>query len=147
MPPGGWVSLARLAGAWRLTREVRHATGQVDRMAGMCRFTPIEAGHQMAGLLQKETGVLETAQGRFQASRQYIWTEADGAVQVYFDDMRPFLSIPKDAAKPHLTHICDPDRYDVVFDFTHWPNWQAVWRVTGPRKSYVMTSHFAPDHP
>ena len=134
--------MARLQGDWRLRREVRHASGQVDKLLGICRFT--RSGLR---LIQEERGTLETAQGRFEATRRYVWAETDGELQVFFEDMRPFLSIPKAVPMPQATHFCDPDRYDVVFDFTLWPSWETVWRVEGPRKGYVMTSHFAPDDP
>lgn len=139
-PPQGVASLARLEGAWRLQREVRHVSGQVDRMSGACCFT--RAGSQ---LIQEERGVLETEHGRFEATRRYVWAETADCLQVFFADMRPFLQISKGVPKPEATHMCDPDRYDAVFDFTLWPRWDTVWRVAGPRKDYVMTSHFAPE--
>ncbi|MEO0864515.1 MAG: DUF6314 family protein [Pseudomonadota bacterium] len=141
-PRDGVSSLARLQGNWRLQREVRHASGQVDRLSGTCSFT--RSGPR---LIQEERGTLETAQGRFQATRRYVWAETEGWLQVYFEDMRPFLRLPKAVPKPEATHMCAPDRYDAVFDFTLWPRWKTVWRVNGPRKAYVMTSVFEPEHP
>ena len=131
----GLVSLARLDGVWDLVREVRHGDGTVDRMVGTCRFTSTDAG-----FLQEEDGILETAQGRFHATRRYYWAEAGDVAQVFFEDMRPFLEFPLASPKPRAVHRCDPDRYEAVFDFTLWPDWTAEWTVTGPRKRYVMSS-------
>jgi hypothetical protein len=35
-------------------------------------------------------------------------------------------------------HACDPDTYRAHHDFSRWPQWHAVWTVTGPRKDYTM---------
>ncbi|MEM7719719.1 MAG: DUF6314 family protein, partial [Pseudomonadota bacterium] len=46
---------------------------------------------------------------------------------------------------PETVHLCPPDRYHVAYDFSSWPEWRTVWSVEGPRKTYRMSSHFAPD--
>lgn len=95
-------------------------------------------------LVQDETGHLETAGGRFEATRRYVWTENNGQLDVYFDDMRPFHSVPLGAERPETVHLCPPDRYHVAYDFSAWPAWKAVWTVEGPRKGYRMVSSYAP---
>ncbi len=136
---GAPTTLWSFAGDWALTREVRHRGGGVDRMTGICSFR--KSGAQ---LIQQETGWLETAGGRFQATRTYIWAEANGQLDVFFDDMRPFHSIPLGVSAPETVHLCPPDRYQVRYDFSDWPNWQSVWTVEGPRKAYRMESRFTP---
>lgn len=135
----GLHALARLQGDWRLSREIRHADGQIDRFHGVCRFA--RSGPR---LIQDESGTLETKDGRFEATRRYVWTETEGWLHVHFADMRPFVSIPVGVARPETTHLCPPDRYAVVFDFSIWPDWESVWTVEGPRKSYVMRNRFSP---
>ena len=137
--PVGPRSLWALAGNWMLWREIRHADGRVDRLEGACTFT--RSGPR---LLQDETGWLETAQGRFQATRRYVWAEAQGRLDVHFEDMRPFHTIPLGEDQPETVHLCPPDRYQVAYDFTDWPRWRTLWSVEGPRKSYEMESRFAP---
>ncbi|MEM9425336.1 MAG: DUF6314 family protein [Pseudomonadota bacterium] len=136
----GLVSLFALAGGWELQRVITHDDGRTDRLTGTCRFT--RSGPR---LLQDEDGWLETTQGRFQASRRYVWGENNGRVEVFFADMRPFHSIPLGEAKPETVHLCPPDRYHVAYDFTAWPQWSTVWTVEGPRKDYVMKTRFTPD--
>lgn len=133
----GPTSLWSLVGVWSLEREIRHGDGRNDRFVGECKFT--RSGPQ---LLHDETGWLETAEGRFQGARRYVWKEAKGRLDVHFADMRPFHSIPLGAARPETVHLCPPDRYQVAYDFSAWPVWSSVWTVEGPRKDYVMTSWF-----
>lgn len=135
--PAGPASLWAFAGTWAMARTIEHAGGQIDRLVGSCRFT--RSGPR---LLQDEEGLLETAQGRFQASRRYVWAEKSGWLEVYFQDMRPFHSIPLGVAHPETVHLCPPDRYQVVYDFSDWPDWRTVWTVEGPRKSYRMETAF-----
>lgn len=135
----GPSSLWAFTGDWKITREIAHAGGQMDRLTGTCRFT--RTGPR---LLQDEAGWLETAEGRFQASRRYVWGESNGRIEVSFADMRPFHSIPLGEACPETVHLCPPDRYHVAYDFTGWPAWRTVWTVEGPRKDYVMATRFAP---
>ncbi len=139
-PRDGLASLMRLQGRWHLAREVRHNGGSVDRLRGICAFT--RSGPR---LIQDETGRLETSDGIFEASRRYVWTESKGWLHIHFADMRPFLTLPLGVARPEATYLCPPDRYAVVFDFGLWPDWESVWTVEGPRKSYVMTSRFTPE--
>ena len=121
-----------------MTRTIEHADGRVDRLTGRCRFT-----RSVPRLLQDEEGWLETAEGRFQASRRYVWGEKPGRLEVHFHDMRPFHSIPLGVAHPETVHLCRPDRYEVVYDFSNWPDWRTVWTVEGPRKSYRMETSYA----
>lgn len=133
-------SLWALAGVWSLRREIRHNDGRIDHLTGQCTFT--RSGPQ---LLQEETGWLETKAGRFQASRRYVWKEAGRQLEVFFEDMRPFHSVQLGVARPETVHLCPPDRYEVAYDFSTWPNWSTVWIVEGPRKGYRMESHFTPE--
>jgi hypothetical protein len=135
----GPVSLWSFAGTWTLSRLISHAGGDEDRFAGQAVFS--RSGPK---LIHEETGVLETSSGRYNATRRYVWAEASGRIEVSFDDMRPFHTIPLGETRPETVHLCDPDRYHVAYDFTVWPRWRTVWTVEGPRKSYVMESAFAP---
>ena len=89
-----------------------------------------------------ETGLLRLGdQPPMNAERRYFWREGTGGViEVLFDDGRAFHRI--DPADPTDRHWCDPDTYDVTYDFGAWPNWSSTWRVRGPRKDYEMVSHY-----
>lgn len=75
-------------------------------------------------------------------TRTYLWREGEGGIDVHFEDERFFHRIGT-GASPEAGHWCDPDRYDVAYDFADWPNWQATWTVMGPRKNYKSTSYFS----
>ena len=132
-------SLWALAGRWRLSRRIVHSDGREDVLEGTCTFT--RSGPR---LIQDERGLLETGEGRFEATRRYVWSETNGRLDVHFDDVRPFHSIPLGVARPETTYLCPPDRYSVAYDFSRWPDWQSTWTVEGPRKRYVMTNRFSP---
>lgn len=135
----GLHGLSGVVGNWSLSRRITHADGREDRFDGTCVFK--RSGPRV---IQDEVGVLETAEGRFEGTRRYVWAEAKGRLDVHFDDMRPFHSVPLGVARPEATHLCPPDRYEVRYDFTAWPDWTSIWHVEGPRKDYVMTNWFSP---
>jgi hypothetical protein len=135
-------SLWAFEGRWRLDRRIEHASGQGNAtFAGEARFT--RSGQT---LIHDEAGVLtiEGAGQGMQALRRYLWRAEKGWIAISFDDGRPFHAFPVGVADPEATHLCTPDRYEVRYDFAGWPDWTAVWRVTGPRKDYVTTSRLSP---
>jgi len=135
----GLSALWALEGRWTLLRDIAHADGSVNHLTGEVHFQ-----RSGARLIQDETGTLVLGDRSLKATRRYIWTEINGRLDVFFDDMRPFHSVPLKVATYQTVHQCDPDHYQVAYDFSQWPNWSARWQVEGPRKDYVMTSHFAP---
>ena len=129
-------TLGDFLGDWRITREIRIADGSVGHFVGMAHWTA-----DREGALYHESGELEMpGQGRFRAERQYRWG-AD--LSVWFSDGRFFHHIPPLGGS--ASHWCDPDQYDAEYGFADWPVWWCQWRVRGPRKDYVMTSHYRRD--
>jgi len=128
------------AGRWRLERKI------TDRRAGTSgRFEGLATMRAREGALDYlEEGELSFAgKAPLAASRRYVWRRAEnGAVDVYFEDGRFFLSFPLDRLMPDATHVCSPDLYHVTFDFTDWPEWRAKWRVVGPRKDYCLSATY-----
>lgn len=136
-------SLADLRGRWQLERSIAHADGTIARFRGVARFVMSEPVNTKR-LTYTETGELELATGhRLQAERVYLWRAGEGrALEVFFDDGRPFHTI--DPNQTQAQHWCDPDQYDVAYDFENWPLWSSRWSVTGPRKSYSLVSQYKP---
>ncbi|WP_424964478.1 DUF6314 family protein [Dinoroseobacter sp. S375] len=135
------ISFAAFEGVWQIQREIADALSGPGRFTGRAQISPMGAG----ALRYAEEGRLTLAQGTsFTAARQYHWTEEpeEGGVAVHFADGRFFHRFSL-GAQAEAAHFCDPDQYDVTYDFADWPRWQARWRVTGPRKDYVMTSRYA----
>lgn len=132
--------LAAFAGRWSLIRRIRDLSGGPDgAMEGEATFAP-----DGAGLIYRETGLLRLAKMEpIRAERSYLWRQGQpGMVEVLFTDGQPFHMFRIDM--PRAEHFCDPDTYRVAYDFNRWPVWRAVWRVTGPKKNYEMTTDFAP---
>ena len=135
----GLPSLAVLEGRWRLSRVIVHSDGNKDEFEGEAIFR--RSGPR---LIQDEAGWLtpERAPTRMKATRRYIWSGDGNRLDVAFEDMRPFHSVPLGIATPGTTYLCPPDRYEVSYDFKDFPDWSSVWDVEGPRKNYRMISHF-----
>lgn len=134
------IGAADFLGDWALSRRIEDArAGAGGRFEGAAVFT--EAG---PGLLRyEERGGLRMGTGPvLTAERRYLWRFEGARVAVLFEDGRAFHGFDP-AGRPEASHWCDPDAYAVRYDFADWPRWRAVWRVTGPRKDYVMDSAYA----
>lgn len=131
------VTLWDFEGAWVLERRILHDDGPDAKFRGSARFIPDETG-----LIYEEKGLMKIDGHRpVSAQRRYLWREdEDGAIEVLFEDGRAFHRIDGDA--PEDSHWCDPDTYDVRYEFGHWPDWISTWKVSGPRKSYRMVSNY-----
>ncbi len=131
-------SLDAFLGSWTFSREITdHISGAQSHVKGILTFTALADG-----LLYHETGMLEIkGQRPMQAERRYLWQKAPVGIAVSFEDGRSFHTITLDGLRPHASHHCEPDQYEVDYDFTDWPRWRSVWQVRGPRKDYVLRSH------
>ncbi len=136
------IRLEDFTGLWSLARRINDArAGAEGRLEGQAEFRPLGVG-----LICEERGVLHFASGDpMQVSRRYFWrAESAGRIAVSFEDGRPFHDFALGAIA-EAAHDCAPDHYHVAYDFSHWPNWRAVWTVKGPRKDYVSVSDYAPE--
>lgn len=133
------IGFADFAGQWSIDRVISDKrAGSMARFTGVAGLTPDQGGLRYA-----EKGQLVLAGAApITAERQYIWHPQDGGVDVFFDDGRFFHRFYfSNSAK--AAHWCDPDQYDVEYEFADWPKWTATWAVKGPRKDYVMTSRYS----
>ena len=109
-------------------------SGQDGYFADVARFE-----RDGVGLRYTEKGVLELGGAKMEAERVYLWRATANGIEVFFDDGRPFHMI---GDSTEAAHWCDPDQYDVTYEFSGWPAWSSRWRVLGPRKDYVMVSEY-----
>jgi hypothetical protein len=131
------LDLWSFEGRWQLTRVVENAVGPDMTLSGTATFSRHEDG-----LMLVEEGTLEVAgQPPMQGSQRYIWRPDGDQIATFFADGRDFFRFRPDG-EIAAAHWCSPDQYDVVMDFTHWPEWRATWTVKGPRKDYVMRSRY-----
>ena len=129
---------ARFRGRWAIRRHILDLDSEwLGKFTGIAVFSPVEAG-----LHYREEGKLQfgglTA---VRAERVYVWTVlAADRVRVLFEDGTHFHDFDPGQPRPKASHFCDPDDYDVTYDFSRWPEWRAEWRVEGPRKDYRLVS-------
>lgn len=132
--------LQDFAGVWRIERRIEDlGGGPAGRFEGEAVLTPTAGG-----LAYEESGLLRLGAGvPMLATRRYLWQAAGpGRIEVAFEDGRPFHGFELDDGA-EAAHDCAPDLYRVRYRFGDWPRWEAVWRVTGPRKDYRMESRYA----
>ncbi len=125
-------------GVWQVSRTIADARGPDGRFAGTATLLP-----NAEGLRYTETGQLTLGEASFTAERSYQWSVAGpNQIAIAFADGRPFHQFDL-SRTPNALHDCPPDIYRVHYDFSPWPSWTCVWRVTGPRKDYEMTSTYS----
>jgi hypothetical protein len=151
--------LADFTGIWRIERDIENAIGPDAQFSGQAHFTALPAPQlgqlnpQAPCLKLRETGEMTFADQptSFAATRHYYWQEgpqnaaAQKTIHVYYDDGRFFHHFDPQDLRATAHHDCPPDVYDVTYDFAHWPNWQAIWQVSGPKKSYCLRSRYFRD--
>ena len=134
-------SLQDFLGEWEIIKLIQDNKGQSSgNFSGLAQFK----NQDDRTALYHEIGTLKLNSGQsLMAERRYRWLqESNGQVAVQFEGGRPFHLVDLNESRPSGHHFCDPDSYQVEYDFSDWPNWKSIWRVTGPRKDYVMHSEF-----
>lgn len=125
--------LADFAGSWRLRKTITQADGLTGEFQGTAIWRA-----EGPGAKYSESGSLKLGESApLSARRRYRWNDT---LEVFFEDGRLFHRVPPLGGA--AGHWCDPDQYDVTYDFTAWPAFQVNWRVTGPRKDYCMTCQY-----
>lgn len=132
------IGLKDFAGHWRLERRIRDGrSGRDGTFQGTASFAP-----QGSTLLYREAGELRLDGTAMAAEQSHVWRQEGTRICVVFSDGRPFHCFDTGVSTPASRHDCAPDIYRVEYDFAAWPDWRSEWRVTGPRKDYVMVSEY-----
>jgi len=131
--------LQDFAGRWQIDRVIDDAlTGQSITGQGVAHFIAEPTGHLV---YEEALSLIYPDQPRpFEATRRYIWQGQGGVIEIRFEDGRLLQRLSLSGSNVGDVHHCDPDRYDGRYEFADWPQWRAIWRVTGPRKDYLMTT-------
>ena len=138
-PPGAAATARLFEGLWNIRRDILDLDSEwLGRMEGQAVF--VADGPDV--LLYREEGRLKFGGLEdIQATRSYRWYfGADGQIAVTFADGGPFHEFRYRRGRAEASHYCDPDLYEVAYDFTAWPDWRAEWRVEVPRKDYRMVT-------
>ena len=128
------------SGQWTLSRQIddRHL-GQDGIFSGTVQFIPRGARE----MVYEEKGTLHFGRApAMQAERRYLWRFEASEVDVRFEDGRDFHRFVPMGQVAGTDHPCGDDFYTVAYDFSRWPQWQAVWTVRGPRKDYTAVSNY-----
>lgn len=129
-------------GHWQVDRQItdRHS-GMTGAFAGAAVLAPSGAD----GADYAETGQMRYGAGApMLASRRYIWQFLPDRVQVRFADGGAFHDFIPMGQAAGSDHLCGADDYRVIYDFTAWPHWRAIWQVSGPRKDYTSITDYRP---
>ncbi|MEL7178179.1 MAG: DUF6314 family protein [Pseudomonadota bacterium] len=133
---------ARFAGPWELVRDITDLANRwPGRLEGVAQFIPQgDSGR----LMYREEGLLTFAGLQAaKATRSYDWLiQAPDAIEVFFEDGRPFHRFDPTKREVEAEHLCDADLYSVRYVFETETKWRAEWRVEGPRKDYRMVSFY-----
>lgn len=128
-------SLSDFEGSWCVSRQITPAVDPPGRFHGEATWARVPQG-----LAYHEIGELQVgAHPAMQAERRYLWRDD---LTVWFEDGRFFHQVPPDGGE--TGHWCDPDQYDVSYDFATWPEFRVTWRVRGPAKDYTMVTEYTP---
>ncbi len=133
-----------LRGPWLFERKVFDGMREEEATAsGTAKFVD-EMMNAKPGLRYREEGQLELGDITVETEREYIYGFlADGGVaEVRFADGRFFHVLDLSKGMVRVEHQCGDDHYQGLFRVLTDQAWLSVWRVTGPRKSQVITTHF-----
>jgi hypothetical protein len=138
-------SLSNFIGTWTISREIDDLRAKSQaQLHGTCVFERSANGD----VIQFEQGqiIMPGMAHPIAAERRYIWRAHETHIGVYFADGRFFHSIDPSIDHPEAGHDCDPDRYDVRYDFSACSgatsSFTSRWQVSGPRKDYVSVTKF-----
>lgn len=128
-------------GSWQLSRRITdNFADQRGSLAGQADLRVAGA----AGLTYDEEGLFQFGQASpIKATRRYHWTFGAGLVTVTFADGAPFHDFRPDGFTYGTEHLCAADLYTVRYDFRAWPKWMVRWDVKGPKKDYIMMTHYS----
>lgn len=133
------ASTSDFLGHWQIERTIDDVLSQ----SGAIFAGTASISRNIPHWIYAEVGTLTMAGSKpMMAERQYLWRPDENGFDIFFSDERFFHRLTL-SGQTQAAHWCDPDQYDVTYDFTDFPRWKSTWRVTGPRKNYVMHSMFS----
>jgi hypothetical protein len=133
------TDLDAFAGCWTLSRQVLdRRAGWTARFEGSAVFS-----RAAAGLIYEEAGELRIPGAPpLRATRRHLWCEANGLIEVRFEDGRFFHAFDPRAPRAAAHHECPPDAYRVTYDFSAPQGWSSRWEIRGPRKDQIILSDY-----
>ncbi|MFF9161331.1 DUF6314 family protein [Streptomyces longwoodensis] len=136
-------ALGYLAGGWRVRRVARDlASGDEGSFDGTTVFRP-PAG-DAGGLLHEERGTFTWRSVARPAERtlRFLPGPVPGTAEVRFADGRFFHDLDLTRGHHVADHPCSADLYRGEFTVLDADRWRTVWRVRGPAKDLILTTHY-----
>ncbi|WP_372836893.1 DUF6314 family protein [Puniceibacterium confluentis] len=135
------LELLDFVGSWRIRRRIDdRRAGQVVQADGQAVLKPAATGL----VYDEQIRLFLPGQAPLDGHRRYLWRASADGIAVLFADGRAFHAFVPDSGVASAAHWCDPDQYDVGYDFSDWPCWRSTWEVSGPRKCYRMDTEYVP---
>jgi len=135
---------AHLLGRWQVQRTMLdRAPGSRGNFTGTVAFTSDSApGSTPGSLRQSENGTAVWPTFTGPAFREYrlVPTGSPAAMQVLFDDGRPFHDLDLSQGTWTASHWCTPDTYQVRFSSPSPDRLDYEWDVTGPAKDLLLST-------
>ena len=128
-----------VAGKWAVERQLLdRSAGTRGTFTGVVRFAVTDDD----GLAFREEGTVRWPTFTGPAFREYLLRPADriDALDVFFDDGRPFHRMSFTPEANLDRHWCDPDTYRVAYTYEGPDAFSYTWDVSGPRKDLLLTS-------
>jgi hypothetical protein len=128
------------AGTWSVERQLLdRAAGTRGTFSGVVHFLPTDDD---GGVAFREEGTMRWPTFTGPASREYLLRPVDrlDALDVFFDDGRPFHRMSFTPEANLDQHWCDPDTYRVTYSYEGPDAFGYTWDVSGPRKDLLLTS-------
>jgi len=128
-----------LEGTWQFDRKVHDALlDQEGDCIGVAQFYA-DGGN----LNYREEGELKMGAIETSTEREYIYMfPAPSMAEVRFPDGRLFHLLDLTKGIVRVEHKCGDDLYQGLYRVLGPEGWLAVWRITGPRKSQVITTRY-----
>jgi hypothetical protein len=128
-----------VAGQWAVERQLLdRSAGTRGTFTGVVRFGVTDDG----GVSFREEGTMRWPTFTGPASRAYLLRPVDrlDALDVFFEDGRPFHRMSFTPEENLDRHWCDPDTYRVAYTYGGPDAFSYTWDVSGPRKDLLLTS-------
>jgi hypothetical protein len=131
---------AFLLGTWRMARRLHDfRLGISGRLDGIASFASAPGG-----LCYEEAGLLRFGAHQGEAVQRYRFSvDRHATAEVYFADGRPFHRLELSSGKADIVHECGSDCYRGRYRVLHEDCLTLVWRVTGPRKRWLLATRFS----
>jgi len=128
-----------LKGSWQLTRLIGdYANQETGQFVGRAEFVG-----DLERLEYHESGAVKLGHFRGDATRAYQFTFPKPHVAfVKYPDGKPFFVLECVNQQGFCQHHCGDDNYQGRLRIINDHEWQMTWVVRGPKKSYLLESHY-----